>query len=58
MINAYATIRIPVKDGADVDSRFQVILKSALIQMAGGASFRDLDQDTREALSWIYTAED
>ena len=58
MVNAYANVRIPVKDGADVDSLFQQRIRDALISFAGGASWKDMDEAAREALSWVYTSED
>jgi hypothetical protein len=53
----YATIRIPVKSGADVDSKFQGLLKSAIVSMAGGSRFCDLSEEERSALAWVHTAE-
>jgi hypothetical protein len=56
-METYSTLKIRIKDGADDTSEFKNWLRFALIQLAGGASFKDMDEMTREALSWIYTAE-
>ena len=58
MYNTTASINLPIKDGADTDSKWKSLVKSAIVSMVGGAQFKDLSDMEREALSWIYTSED
>lgn len=56
VIPEYVKLKFPVKNGCDITSEFQSRLTETLLAMAGGMQYKDLDDDAKADLGWLFHA--